>query len=81
MFAIEEVDASVNIDPIDPPAAFRRVVVGEEFSEADALLPRPFSSVDIGHFLTVMQVGMGGGICDGVWDGMWSMGGGMECGI
>ncbi|CAN0129726.1 unnamed protein product, partial [Ectocarpus sp. 4 AP-2014] len=55
MFAIEEVDASVNIDPIDPPAAFRRVVVGEEFTEADALLPRPFSSVDIGHFLTVMQ--------------------------
>lgn len=56
MFAIEEVDASVNIDPIDPPAAFRRVAVGEEFTEADALLPRPFSSVDIGHFLTVMQV-------------------------
>lgn len=56
MFAIEEVDASVNIDPIDPPSAFRRVVVGEEFTEADALLPRPFSSVDIGHFLTVMQV-------------------------
>ncbi|CAN0343712.1 unnamed protein product, partial [Hapterophycus canaliculatus] len=56
MFAIEEVDASVNIDPIEPPSAFRRVVVGEEFTEADALLPRPFSSVDIGHFLTVMQV-------------------------
>jgi len=55
MFAIEEVDASVNIDPIDPPSAFRRVVVGEEFTEADVLLPRPFSSVDIGHFLTVMQ--------------------------
>lgn len=56
MFAVEEVNASVSIDPIEPPSAFRRVVVGEEFTEADILLPRPFSSVDIGHFLTVMQV-------------------------
>lgn len=56
MFAIEDVDATVTIDPIEPPVAFRRVAVGEEFTEADTMMPRPFSTVDIGHFLSVMQV-------------------------
>lgn len=56
VFAIEEVNASIEIDPIEPPSAFRRVAVGEEFTEADTMMPRPFSSVDIGHFLSVMQV-------------------------
>lgn len=72
-------DVSVNIDPIEPPAAFRRVVVGEEFNEADTVLPRPFSTVDVGHFLNVMQVrssctatfGDGGGGVDRIfWKGL-----------